>query len=91
MTYDFYLNVIKGKAPKYAPTYLPEEEEEVEKFTCTICKYKYASGLIPFAELPESWSCPICGAPKSVFRKTEEFSALTDIILSHTFLYVKHT
>ena len=70
MTYDFYLNVIKGKAPRYAPTYLPEEEEEVEKYTCTICKYEYASGLIPFAELPDTWSCPICGAPKSVFRKT---------------------
>ena len=71
MTYDYYLKVIKGKAPKFAPTYIPEEEEHVDKYTCTICKYEYASELIPFIELPESWSCPICGAPKSVFRKTD--------------------
>ena len=27
MTYAYYHNVIKGKSPKNAPTYLPEEEE----------------------------------------------------------------
>ena len=71
MTYDFYTNVIKGKSPKFAPTYLPEEEEDPEKHTCTICKYDYIDPLIPFDELPDSWVCPICGAPKSVFRKME--------------------
>ena len=71
MTYEFYTTVIKGKSPKYAPTYLPEEEEALEKHTCTICKFDYTDPLIPFEELPDSWVCPICGAPKSVFRKTE--------------------
>ncbi len=71
MTYEFYKNVIKGKSPKYAPTYIPEEEEAVDKFVCTICKYEYSDPLIPFEELPGSWSCPICGAPKSVFRKSD--------------------
>ena len=71
MTYDFYLNVIKGKAPKFAPTYIAEEEEVVQGHVCTICSYEYKSSLIPFEELPDSWICPICGAPKSVFRKKE--------------------
>ncbi len=71
MTYEFYTNVIKGKAPKYAPTYIAEEEEKPERHTCTICKFDYINPLIPFEELPDSWICPICGAPKSVFRKME--------------------
>ena len=71
MTYDYYRNVIKGKAPKYAPTFIPEEEEKPEKYACSICSYEYASILSPFEELPASWVCPICGAPKSVFRKID--------------------
>lgn len=71
MTYDFYINSIKGKSPKFAPTYIPEEEEVLDKYTCTICKYEYSNSLIPFTELPDSWICPICGAPKSVFRKSD--------------------
>ena len=69
MTYDYYRNVIKGKSPRYAPTYVPEKEEEVDKYICTICKYEYSDPLVPFEELPDDWVCPICGAPKSVFKK----------------------
>ena len=69
MTYDYYRNVIKGKSPKYAPTYVEEKEAEAEKYVCTICKYEYSDSLVPFDELPEDWICPICGAPKSVFKK----------------------
>ena len=69
MTYDYYRNVIKGKSPKYAPTYVEEKEEEVDKYVCTICKYEYSNSLVPFEELPDDWVCPICGAPKSVFKK----------------------
>ena len=69
MTYDFYRNVIKGKSPKYAPTFVPEEEEKTDTYICTICKYEYNDSLIPFDELPDDWVCPICGAPKPVFKK----------------------
>lgn len=69
MTYDYYRSAIKGKSPKYAPTYVPEEEEKTDKYVCTICKYEYNNSLVPFEELPEDWVCPICGAPKSVFKK----------------------
>ena len=69
MTYKFYHEVIKGKAPKYAPTYIEEPEQSAEKYVCTICKYEYNDSLVPFEELPDDWVCPICGAPKSVFKK----------------------
>lgn len=71
MTYTFYKNVIKGKSPKFAPTYIEEKEEEADKYVCTICKYEYSDTLVPFEELPDDWVCPICGAPKSVFKKSE--------------------
>ena len=68
MTYKFYHDVIKGKSPKYAPTYVPDNEPAGDVYTCKICKYEYDNSLIPFEELPDDWTCPICGA-KDVFIK----------------------
>ena len=88
MTYAYYHKVIKGKAPKNAPTYIPEEDTKKEdlkeetkvakkenvKWVCSICGYVY-DGEIPFEDLPDDWTCPLCGAPKEVFEKqTEEIS-----------------
>ncbi|MBR5800315.1 MAG: flavin reductase [Lachnospiraceae bacterium] len=61
MTYAYYHKVVKGKSPKNAPTYLPEEEEKTEekktrKFKCTVCGYIYEG-----EELPEDYKCPVCG------------------------------
>ncbi|MCR5845583.1 MAG: flavin reductase [bacterium] len=75
MTYAYYHEVIKGRAPKTAPTYIPELDgdaapaaEAAEKWICSICKYEY-DGDVPFEDLPDDWVCPICGQPKSVFKK----------------------
>lgn len=73
MTYAYYHNVIKGKSPKNAPTYVPPEEEEVkseakEVWVCSVCGYVY-DGDIPFEKLPESYKCPVCMQPKAVFKK----------------------
>lgn len=71
MTYAYYHKVVKGKSPKNAPTYLPEEKEEKvdnSKWVCGICGYVY-DGEVPFEELPEDYKCPICKQPKSVFKK----------------------
>ena len=48
---------------------------------CTACDYVYIpefgdpqGGIppgTPFEELPDSWTCPECGEPKSVFQKIE--------------------
>lgn len=67
MTYAYYHNVIKGKSPKNAPTYLPDEPEEKKpetskkKWICNICGFVYEGD-----ELPEDYICPICkkGADK---------------------------
>ena len=73
MTYAYYHKVVKGKSPKNAPTYLPEEPEgqpeaEASKWTCGICGYVY-DGDVPFEEVPDTYVCPICKQPKSVFGK----------------------
>lgn len=70
MTYAYYHNVVKGKSPKNAPTYIPEEENTPsaakEKWVCGVCRYEY-DGDIPFEELPDSYVCPVCRQPKSKF------------------------
>jgi rubredoxin len=50
----------------------------MRKYRCTICGYIYDpeqgepdSGIsagTEFEDLPESWVCPVCGAPKSSFE-----------------------
>lgn len=69
MTYAYYHNVIKGKSPKNAPTYLPEADSpSAEKWVCGICGYIY-DGEIPFEDLPDTYVCPVCKQPKSKFEK----------------------
>ncbi len=40
------------------------------KYICQICGYIYddAKEKIPFAELPDTWKCPLCGAARADFR-----------------------
>jgi len=50
----------------------------MQKWVCTICGYIYdpaegdpGRGIAPgtsFEELPETWTCPECGAAKSDFE-----------------------
>ena len=62
MTYEYYHRVVKGKAPKNAPTYRGEEEEKAasgkRKFRCDICGYEVESD----GPLPADYVCPICKA-----------------------------
>jgi len=49
------------------------------KYECQACGYIYdpeqgdVDGNIPpgtpFEALPDDWECPVCGAPKSTFRR----------------------
>ena len=43
------------------------------RYICQICGYIYddAKEKVPFAELPDTWKCPLCGAAKSDFRPEE--------------------
>ena len=40
------------------------------KYICQICGYVYddAKEKVTFAELPDDWKCPLCGAAKSDFK-----------------------
>jgi flavin reductase (DIM6/NTAB) family NADH-FMN oxidoreductase RutF/rubredoxin len=73
MTYDYYRNVIKGKAPANAPTYHPEDDEDtgIDSYECDICKYVYEGDVY---SLPDNWVCPICGADKSHFKRKQNNS-----------------
>jgi flavin reductase (DIM6/NTAB) family NADH-FMN oxidoreductase RutF/rubredoxin len=86
MTYAYYHQIKGGKSPKTAPTYIQEEPEVRKtassmKYKCKICGYIYDpvkgdpdGGIGPgtsFEELPDTWTCPVCNAPKSEFEKEE--------------------
>ena len=78
MTYKYYHDVIKGKAPKTAPTYIEEKQErpdsEGDKYRCIVCGHIYdeAKEKVKFDDLPADWMCPICGVGKAKFKKMEE-------------------
>lgn len=44
------------------------------KYRCKICGHIYDEEKegVKFADLPEDWKCPTCGAPKSAFVPVEE-------------------
>lgn len=44
------------------------------KYDCTICGYVYdeVKEKVPFKDLPDTWTCPLCGAPKSAFAPLED-------------------
>lgn len=78
MTYAYYHKVVKGKSPKNAPTYLPEDsasetaEKPVQeeagkkvKYVCQVCGYVYDGD-----PLPEDFKCPICKVGADKFTKT---------------------
>lgn len=75
MTYAYYHSVVKGKAPKNAPTWEKESADDAPaadaapkvRYVCGLCGYVY-DGETPFEELPDDWVCPVCGEPKSSFK-----------------------
>ncbi len=73
MTYAYYHQVVKGKSPKNAPTYLPDEsvdgspdgekkEGTVKKYKCQVCGYVYEG-----EDLPVDFTCPLCGVGPDKF------------------------
>lgn len=84
LTYSYYREARKGKAPKNAPTYIdPEKKQgkkaESEKYKCLICGHIYdpaegdSTAKIPagteFKDLPDSWQCPVCGTDRGNFDR----------------------
>ena len=72
MTYDYYHRVVKGKAPKNAPTYVAEEESKGDKAESAGNKKRYKCDICGYiaeveGELPADYRCPLCRAPKEKF------------------------
>lgn len=81
LTYANYQIVKKGHSPRNAPTYrgeaAPPQEAAPGRFKCSVCGYLYDPGagdpdghILPgtaFEDLPEDWTCPLCGATKEDF------------------------
>ena len=54
---------------------------KMDKWECLVCGYVYdpekgdpdnkIPAGTPFEQLPENWTCPVCGAPKSQFAKKQ--------------------
>ncbi|WP_298665761.1 rubredoxin [uncultured Methanofollis sp.] len=54
----------------------------MDRYQCMVCGYIYdpakgdpESGIAPgtlFDDLPEDWTCPVCGAQKSNFVRMDE-------------------
>ena len=44
------------------------------KYQCDVCQWIYDEEKedMDFEKLPESYICPICGAPKNMFSKLEK-------------------
>jgi len=50
------------------------EKATSPNYQCTVCNHVYdadrdGNGL-PFEQLPDTWRCPVCGAPKSAYTAT---------------------
>ena len=72
MTYKYYHEQRKGKAPKKAPTYQEEENNQAgNRYQCTVCGYIYddSKEKVKFEDLPDDWKCPRCGVGKDKFIK----------------------
>jgi len=71
MTYAYYHKVIKGKSPKNAPTYLPEDEQKqddsISSYVCEVCGYIYEG-----EKIPNDYRCPICGQGLNKFKLQED-------------------
>jgi rubredoxin len=62
-------------------TPLNKEGKEMDKYVCSVCGYVYDpaegdpdNGIEPgtkFEDLPDDWTCPVCGAEKDQFEKEE--------------------
>ena len=49
-----------------------EKERSMKKYVCKICGYVYDpadNNGVAFEDLPDDWTCPMCGVGKSEFEE----------------------
>jgi rubredoxin len=82
ITYAYYQQVKRGTTPRTAPSFIADKKEDktgMDKYQCSVCGYIYDpekgdpdGGIKPgtrFEDIPDDWTCPVCGAEKSQFKK----------------------
>jgi flavin reductase (DIM6/NTAB) family NADH-FMN oxidoreductase RutF/rubredoxin len=78
LTYLYYRQVRKGSSPVNAPTYIDPLKLEAakpkgvfKKYRCSACGHIYDEEKegVRFSELPDSWTCPVCGSEKSDYTE----------------------
>jgi rubredoxin len=55
------------------------EDYRMQQWKCVVCGYHYDPGTgdpdggvapgTPFEQIPDTWTCPVCGATKDMFEK----------------------
>lgn len=62
--------------PAVDPKPTPPPSPGPAVWTCTVCQHVYDpakdGGGKAFEDLPDTWKCPVCGAPKSAYKKTTD-------------------
>jgi len=78
MTYSYYRQVRKGYAAPNAPTYIDKSKlikktgpVKLKEYKCTVCGYIYDESKEEkrFSDLPDNWTCPVCGSEKEYFTE----------------------
>lgn len=69
MTYKYYHDVVKGAAPKNAPTYRAPEAQAEQSYVCEICSHVYHGDI---SKESDDYRCPVCGVDKSHFKPVEQ-------------------
>ncbi len=72
MSYAYYHKVIKGTAPKSAPTYSGDDACDTpdagrKRYRCEVCNYEVDMD----GDLPADFVCPVCGVDASYFKQVE--------------------
>ncbi|OAA95145.1 rubredoxin [Clostridium coskatii] len=81
ITYKYYQDMKRGISPKVEaniPQNKNQTSKNIGKYECTVCGYIYDpavgdpdSGIpagTPFENIPDDWTCPICGVTKDNFK-----------------------
>ena len=68
LTYGEYQKNVKVRAQQAFSAFKSgaDAPKQQPRWVCGICGYAY-EGEVAFTELPDTWTCPLCGAPKSAF------------------------
>jgi rubredoxin len=60
------------KSEKISPQMRRERKKTMKKYVCKICGYVYDpanNNNVAFEDLPEDWTCPLCGVGKDQFEE----------------------